>query len=62
VAFEPGEVWLGESRLISHQIVYGESALVYMWFVRKESMANPENRFNRRVEAIHQEMAKLAAA
>jgi hypothetical protein len=62
VAFEPGEVWLGESRLISHQIVYGESALVYMWFVRKESMANPENRFNRRVEAIHQQMAKLAAA
>jgi hypothetical protein len=55
VAFEPGEVWLGESRLISHQIVYGESALVYMWFVRTASMANQENRFNRRVEAVHEE-------
>jgi len=62
VALEPGEVWLCESRLISHQIVYGESALVYMWFLRAASMANPENRFNRRVEAIHQEMAKAAAA
>jgi hypothetical protein len=62
VAFEPGEVWLCESRLISHQIVYGETALVYMWFVRTASMANPENRFNRRVEAIHEEMAKAKAA
>ena len=62
VALEPGEVWLCESRLISHQIVYGESALVYMWFVRAASMANPENRYNRRVEAIHQEMAKAAVA
>jgi len=61
VAFEPGEVWLCESRLISHQIVYGESALVYMWFVRAASMANPENRFNRRVEAIHEEMSKAEA-
>jgi hypothetical protein len=62
VAFEPGEVWLAESRLISHQIVYGESAMVYMWFVRNESMADPENRFNRRVEAVHQEMQGKAAA
>lgn len=62
VAFEPGEVWLGESRLIAHQIVYGESALVYMWFVRTASMANRENRFNRQVEAVHEEMQRAAAA
>lgn len=62
VAFEPGEVWLAESRLISHQIVYGESALVYMWFVRTASMADPDYRFNRRVEAIHEEMRSQAAA
>jgi hypothetical protein len=53
IAFDPGEVWLGESRLISHQIVYGESAAVYMWFVRVASMANPDNRFNARIEAVH---------
>jgi hypothetical protein len=28
IAFDPGEVWLGESRLISHQIYYGEAAMV----------------------------------
>ena len=57
IAFDPGEVWLGESRLLSHQIFYGEAALVYMWFVNAESMADPKQRFNARVEAIHNEMA-----
>jgi hypothetical protein len=57
IAFDPGEVWIGESRMISHQIFYGERAMVYMWFVKAASMANPENRFNNRVEALHQEMA-----
>jgi hypothetical protein len=56
VAFEPGEVWLAESRLVSHQIYYGEAALVYMWLVRPESMSNPENRFDRIIEKVHEEM------
>lgn len=62
IAFDPGEVWLGESRLISHQIYYGEAALVYMWFVTVGSMANPDNRFNARVEQIHQQMRAANAA
>jgi hypothetical protein len=62
VAFDPGEVWLGESRLLSHQIYYGEAAMVYMWFVKAASMANPDNRFNVRVEAVHQEMQARARA
>lgn len=57
VAFDPGEVWLGESRLISHQIYYGEAALVYMWFVKVSSMANQENRFNWQLEALHDAMS-----
>ena len=60
IAFDPGEVWLGESRLVSHQIYYGEAALVYMWFVRASSMADPDNRFNRIVERIHAEMKEAA--
>jgi len=62
VAFDPGEVWLGESRLLSHQIFYGEAAMVYMWFVNSASMANPANRFNGRVEAVHREMQDRAKA
>lgn len=57
IAFDPGEVWLGESRRISHQIYYGEAAMVYMWFVNAASMADAENRFNNRVEAVHRAMS-----
>lgn len=56
IAFDPGEVWLGESRLVSHQIVYGERALVYMWFVNAASMADLDNRFNSSIERVHREM------
>lgn len=62
IAFDPGEVWLGESRLISHQIYYGEAALVYMWFVKTSSMADPSRRFNERVEQLHRQMSDGAAA
>jgi hypothetical protein len=62
IAFDPGEVWLGESRLISHQIYYGEAALVYMWFVRAASMADPANRFNAVVEEVHRSMSEQGNA
>lgn len=62
IAFDPGEVWLGESRLISHQIYYGEAALVYMWFMRAGSMADPDRRFNLQVERVHAEMRARGAA
>lgn len=55
IAFDPGELWLGESRMISHQIFYGESAMVYMWFLKATSMANADNRFNLRLEALHRQ-------
>ncbi len=60
IAFDPGEVWLGESRLISHQIYYGESAMVYMWFIRASGMANDANRFNQRMAALHDSFATVA--
>ncbi|MCW2338518.1 hypothetical protein M2337_002751 [Sphingobium sp. B2D3A] len=57
IAFESGEVWSGESRLISHQIFYGEAAAVFMWFMKATDMVNPKNRFNERVAAVHRDMA-----
>lgn len=59
VAFDPGEVWLGESRLISHQIYYGEAAMVYMWFVRAAQMSDSKRRFNAQVEQVHEQMQQL---
>lgn len=61
VAFDPGEVWLGESRLISHQIYYGEAAMVYMWFVDPASMSDTSNRFNEQVEQVHRDMRDTKA-
>lgn len=53
VAFDPGEVWTGESRLISHQIYYGRAAMVFMWFMPVADMVTPQNRFNARIAAVH---------
>jgi hypothetical protein len=36
--------------------------MVYMWFVKPGSMANPSNRFNEQVEMIHRQMRASAAA
>jgi hypothetical protein len=63
VAFEPGEVWFGESRMLAHQIYYGERAMVYMFFVDPAKMLSPSRRFNAQVEAMHRELSpQLEAA
>jgi hypothetical protein len=61
VAFEPGEVWFGESRMISHQIYYGERAMVYMFFVKPEGMLDRRRRFNAQVEDLHASFSQSVA-
>ena len=61
IAFEPGEVWFGESRMLAHQIFYGARAMVYMFFIEPDRMLSPERRFNAQVESLHREAANLAA-
>lgn len=62
IAFDPGEVWLGESRLISHAIDYGQRAAVYMWIVDYHSMHDSNQRFRARIDALHAEKAARPAA
>ncbi|HEY5410569.1 MAG TPA: hypothetical protein VIJ94_07570 [Caulobacteraceae bacterium] len=57
-AFEPGEVWFGESRMIAHQIYYGERAMVYMFFVPPEAMLDPARRFNIQVKDLHRAFSR----
>jgi hypothetical protein len=57
ISFDPGEVWLGESRIISHQIYYGQRAAVYMWIVDYSSMHDSNNRFCAQIEAVHAAMS-----
>ena len=62
IAFEPGEIWFGESRILAHQIFYGERAMVYMYFVKPEGMLSPQRRFNKQVDDLHARLAPRIAA
>lgn len=49
--FEPGEVWLVDSRKVSHQIFYGRKALSTEWAVDPTSMDDPSKHYFAIVEA-----------
>ena len=57
LAFEPGEVWILESRFIAHEILYGERAIVYEFTVDPADMLDPEKCFFRQFDALHREAA-----
>lgn len=40
--FNPGDIWIVDSRQISHQIFYGRRALSIDFYVPKERMKNPD--------------------
>jgi hypothetical protein len=61
MAFEPGEVWFGETRLISHQIFYGERAMTYAFFAKPDCMLTPSLRFAVQVADLHASMGALPA-
>lgn len=62
LAFAPGEVWLCESRLVAHQIYSGYRASAAMFYVKPESMDNPELRFNARILRLHEAKAVRQAS
>jgi hypothetical protein len=43
--FDPGDIWIVDSRLISHQIFYGRRALSIDFFVDPGSMLNPRRQY-----------------
>jgi hypothetical protein len=54
VAFEQGEVWLCETRIVAHQIYYGQKAFATMYFSDPASMDKPDLVFDARIEHLHQ--------
>ncbi len=62
LAFEQGDVWLCETRLVSHQIYSGYRAIASMFFIDPESMDNPELRYDARVKRIHADFARVGAS
>jgi hypothetical protein len=57
IAFEQGDVWLCETRIISHQIYHGEKAFATMYFSEPASMDNPELAFEARIARLHEKHA-----
>jgi hypothetical protein len=60
VHFEQGDVWLCDSRIVSHQIVAGRRLLATHMKVDPESMLDPSQRVEARVQRIHQRHAPEA--
>jgi hypothetical protein len=59
IAFEQGEIWLCETRLVSHQIYHGERAFATMYFSTPETMDRPELAFDARIERLHAARSNL---
>jgi hypothetical protein len=55
--FDPGDVWIVDSRKIAHQIVYGQSALSTDHAVEVASMRDPNSHYFAVVERYRQTLA-----
>jgi hypothetical protein len=54
MAFEQGDVWICETRLLAHQIYHGERAFAAMYFSEVEKMDRPELAFEARIAQLHE--------
>jgi len=54
IAFQQGDVWICETRLLAHQIYHGERAFAAMYFSDPERMSRPELGFEARIERLHE--------
>jgi hypothetical protein len=61
IAFEQGEVWLCETRIVAHQIYRGEKAFAAMYFSDPATMDRPELGFEARIARLHENQRSAAA-
>jgi hypothetical protein len=54
IAFQQGDVWICETRLLAHQIYHGERAFAAMYFSEAETMDRPELTFEARIRRLHE--------
>ena len=59
--FETGDIWMGDTRLIPHQIFYGNRMFSYMVNIKPESMQQPDKFFGNVLDRLHQDCQKIAA-
>lgn len=56
VAFAPGAVWLGNSQILAHEIVFGRRCLAGSFVIAPESMQDPQQSFVNSVRATIKEL------
>lgn len=59
IAFEQGDIWFADSRLVAHQIYHGNRAIIYMFHIKPEFMDNPDKRYDSRIKKIHEKYSDL---
>lgn len=57
IAFEQGDVWICETRVVAHQIYHGEKAFAAMYFSNPDTMDQPELAFEARIARLHRSQA-----
>lgn len=61
IAFEQGDVWLCETRIVCHQIYNGQKAFAAMYFSDPQSMDNPELGFDAIIDDLHKRHVAAAS-
>ena len=62
VYFDPGDVWIVDSRQVAHQIFYGRRAVSVDFFVDKGSMKAPDKHYLQIASDFQKRSATLSAA
>ncbi|HEX8232991.1 MAG TPA: Kdo hydroxylase family protein [Caulobacteraceae bacterium] len=62
VYFQPGDVWIVDSRQVAHQIFYGRRAASIDFFVERASMRRPGRHYLKLAERLRTEALERSAA
>jgi hypothetical protein len=54
VLFEPGDVWLSDGRLVSHQVIYGRRVVSTLFIANLDGVPEPKKTFAQKVADLHE--------
>jgi hypothetical protein len=54
VLFEPGDVWLTDGRLVSHQVIYGRKVVSTLFIANLDGVPEPKKTFAQKVADLHE--------
>jgi hypothetical protein len=59
VLFEPGDVWLSDGRLVSHQVIYGRRVVSTLFAADVNNVPDPNRTFAQKVASLHERRTGL---